>query len=467
MKVLGGKALISSVMLALLALSIVPLATLAGNTGTQTTTNTQTTASSNRQVNLTEVAEVMVSKVKSLVSWVSDTIETYNISLPTPLQKVLNKSVSILRNATDLISSNPRAAIHESMKAAQILMPVVRYVSTAFPTQYRVVLKGWALHRAIRERQEVVERMEKVLNYLQNKSVEVPPEISEAVEGAQTSLEKAKRCLQEGNISEAARMLGNANRNISKALEIFKHGVTKEWHAAVITEAAIKHFGISIGKLAFFMNRTISMIEENKTAEAEKALNHLANASKALMTRLEELKERVNNNTACFKIINESETVAKIINNASVNALNALKENNTELAVLILQDALSKVRPVIHELIVQASWAHGKLKWIQGLVERMRGRVAEVMKHKLSWIGKHPMVGKGLMGLKNLITSLNHAYRNGLISCSTYKEALMNIQSRIKDALSKGNIPPQIKMLLSNILRMVGNELNQISCSNP
>ncbi len=466
MKASGGKALISSVMLALLTLSIVPLATLAGSTGT-TTTATQTITSTSQEVNLTEVAEVMVSKVKSLVGWVNNTIEIYNISLPASLHKALNKSVSILRNATALISSDPKAAIRKSMKAAQILMPVVRYVSTALPTQYKVMLKGWALRRAIQEKEEVVERMEKVLNYLQNKSIKVPSEISEAVEEAQTSLEKARQYLQEGNVSEAARMLGNTNRNISKAFVIFKHGVTKEWHAAVIAEAAIKHFGINVGKLAFFTNRTINMIEENRTADAEEALSHLANVSGMLVTRLGELEKKVNINSTGYKIINESEAAAEIINNASMKALKALQENNTELAILILQDALNKIKPIIHELIVQANWTHGKLKWIQGFVERMRSKAAEALKHRLAWIGKHPMVGKGLMSLKNLLTSLNHAYRKGLITCSTYKEALINIQSRIKDTMSKGNMPLQVKILLNNILKNIGNELNQISCSNP
>ncbi len=464
----GLKYLVTGVLMALIGLSVLPVAGAAEYVP-QATSNNALGSNLTVTVNFTEVAETLISRTESLLAWVKGTIHQYGITLPQGLNQSLSKAEEALTNASDLALTNPKEAVAEVFKATHLLMPVVQYVSTVVPPEYKEVVTAWKLQAAIKVRQDILNHFERALQYLENRSVSVPPQVSNGTARAEELLNQARQALSSGNLSGAEALLKQVD-SVMKQLRVeLYRSMAHKWRSAVAAEAALKNFGLAVPHLVSLMNRSLTMLEQNRTSEAEVALSALAAFSGGMLGRLNYIEERINASSGTPQLVlNGTRYVLMTIHASALKALQALRAGNVTAAIAVLQDGLSKVKEVIGALGMKAKWALGRLKWIQGTIGRLKARAEEVMHH---WIGR---MGKGMLlhraglvqGLRKAFEGLKHAFKAGWISNSTYRNALMNLQQKIKDLLNSPNIPAPVKQGLKQLMSEISHELGGSETSN-
>ncbi|MCD6324483.1 MAG: hypothetical protein J7L55_05200 [Desulfurococcales archaeon] len=468
-----SKYLITGVLMALIAISALPVAGVAESVAPTTPVgdvegNASVTTSSNVtvSVNFSKVAEIMISKTESLLAWVQGTIQNYGITLPGKLNASLSRAEELLANATALLDEHPKEALAEAFKATHALMPVVQYVGTAIPPQYRDELTAWRLQEALRIRERVMADLQRTFQYLENRSVTVPPQIREEVLKAQQLLQQARQELSSGNVSGAEALLKQADRLMAQVRAQLARGFAAKWRAVVAADAALKHLGFATMHMVLLMNRSLTMLEGNHTAEAQAALTGLAKLSGDMLARIRFIEGRVNATSGVpQEILNSTEYVVSTIHNTSLQALQALKAGNITAAIAVLQEGLSSIRPALSNLTVKARWEHGRLKWIEGLMTKLRQRAEEAMHH---WIGK---MGKGVFphrptvveGLRRAFEGLKHAFRAGWISNETYRNALTNLQEKMQKIMNSSNVPALIKQGLRQLMNEVSHELSNLT----
>lgn len=411
-------------------------------------------------------ARLMIDRVRTLIERIEALSPEYNVALDENMTNRLDLAKELLENATAIVDEDPDEALRLALNASRLVMPVYVYVIKSLPPGAKDELAARRVTAMIEARERMLANLEIRLGWLENRSVEIPDEVWDALNQAKQYLENAKAIIESGgNLTEARQMIRQADTEIKRITLTIKENLRHLWRMAVVGDAGIKYLITAVAKLARATNATLTLIEENRTDKAIQVLNSVVNVSTRIITGIEGIEGKLNiTNDNITTILSDTKTIAEIIKESATEAIAALEAGDTTTAVSIIEDAMDQVKPLLEELIGLARWAHTRLKWIQQAMEHVRERATEHMEHMIRKFAMR--METTVIMMKVSFQKLKNAFHNGRISCETYTNILKHMQdvlSRMKDRA--GKMPHIVQESIDNLLQEINNELSQLVCT--
>ncbi len=409
------------------------------------------------KVNVTRVAEIIVSRVKNKVYFLLKLAKEQGIEFDENLSLRINKTIKLLAKASDLVDEEPLKAVKIAVLANEIFLPVAKYILSNIPDDVKRDIQRDHLDKIISQRLEVVALLKnRTLRLKSTLEIEALDDIMKLLDEAESILVEARDLLMEGNYSvkDIEKMIVEATKKIEEANRMMYRIAGGLWILASMTEKAIEKTMNCIRLIGRAINATIRSIENNDTARAYEILNAtIVKTSKLyeyVSRALEIASEKVvgeNNFTKALAILRDT------LNNTLVHlykALEYLSEEDSISAETELEKAFEELKTGVETAIPYIKSSYRQLEKLKECSERIRKEIREHWRRVAE-----KATASILMWLERMDIRLKIAYRlykNGKISEENFTRILDRAEEvllKLKDRLL--NLPKTPELLIRKI----------------
>ena len=416
-----------------------------------------------------KAAQLFINRVRDHIRRVLELAERYNITIPENMNERAELAKQLLENATRALEQGRvREAIRLALRASTVFRPVAEYVIHRLPRTARIEAAEQGLRRAIELRRDAVERLNRTIAWLEERGVEVPDGIVSALANASRLLGMAEEELSKGNVSAAARLLGEASRLLGLATAWLSSYTGKLWARIAVAEGAVRRAAMQTLALLRLLNRSVDMLEANATDAAIRTLTASLKISQSLELYLERAVRiaagRNDNVTAAL------ETLLSAVKNttALVNAsLAALEEGDVAEAVENIEKAYSTLIGALEnvggKLRAAAIALHLFKKRIAMLKLSLDAGIRRVIEHRIALFADRM--------LKEIAAELHHVLkmvRSGRISRDKAIEKLRLLKHEVEELLKKLGVrgtPPLLLEKARALLKLIDHAIAELSSS--
>ncbi len=411
--------------------------------------------------------EVLTSRVELLIERIREFSEKYNITLNEDMNSLLSEAEAVLNEANQLKETNVTGALHKVLYAARLVMPVYVYVIQNLPP---TVKDEFAVRRTEAEfqvRERTLLHLNATVTWLSERSLDIPEWVFSNITRAINLIDEGRQALREGNVTGAKTLLREVDDMIRRVMSFLKEDLRVKWVKTVCGEKVLMALIAQVNALVHIVNETVESIE---VSDLESAVEHLNAASRKIdvvLSLVETLKPYVTVNGVATDVLSLSEEIATKLKDAVEAAKTALNNEDPDSALLALSGALDEVQPLLNELKSLVKWKVNELKWIEGLMVRVRDRIREKVGMRIAiYVGALARLNGKVSQLEGSLKALKNLYVNKRISCETYLTLLNAIKQFIEKLL--GELPPGMHEMprtrLNNLLTQVSTELNNTTC---
>lgn len=429
-----------------------------------------------------KAVEALINRVECLINRTLTLASQYNITIPENLSKKLGEAKELLANASSIAREEPKKAVWLAIKAGRLVLPVYVYVVRHLPTEVKEEILAKRVSAEVNITESAIKRLENVIKWIESRVGSVPEPVQEKLSKALELLNQAKELLTNGtNVKQAMTLVVRARHELGAAYVMLRREAGHAWHVATAADMALRNVVMGAVKLALGINRTLTLIGNNRTREAIITLTRLHNYANYLLVRIKvmtsHIKIRVNASPVMSnltKVLELSKEILSEINASTTQAVAALKAGDVNTAVTVLNTTLINVKPAITELLKTARWAHGILLHVKTMLEH----AGKCMR---TWLRKHPIrhhilprivpgnIVTLIRVLENRVKAAKTAYEKGKLSCGAYARILKGTDAALHSILKALNkLPDKVaKPLTEKVQHLIGiveHELDQLKC---
>jgi len=404
-----------------------------------------------------EAAQAFVNRIKEHVSRILELAEEYNMTLPGGLGERVQLARQLLENATQLLEQGrAREAVRLALRASLALRPIAENVIRGIPESASTKVAVQGLSRAIELREEVVRRLNRTIEWLEERGLDIPSRIEEAVDNASKLLEVAREELSKGNISVAARLLSEASRLLGLANAWLSEYTGRLWARIAVAEGAVRRFAAQILVLLRHFNKSIDMLEANATDDALFVLTASQRILQSLERYLERAKEIVATGEDCDAAAT-LETMLDAVENAAIYAdagIAALEEDDVVGAVENVKEAYSTLTTALEgvggKLRAAAIALHGFKRRIGMLKLSLDARIKNLIERRIALFADK-MLRDIAMEVRRVLAMV----RSGRISRDDAIEKLMRLKQTVEELMKKLRSREEVPMQLKERARIL------------
>lgn len=387
------------------------------------------------------LAEIIINKVSASINYTLSLAEKYDIEIPENLSKKIDVARDLLFNASSVVDEEPCLAIKLAIKASIVFAPVAKYVYRNLPEDVKMELKESRLECEIKVRLNLVDRLNLLVDKLENMSITVPDRVKDDLATAEDLLNQALDMVKSGNytVPDVVALMNQANDRIKDAIKVLHGDFKIIWRRASIADISLHLLGKLAFKLEDHINMTIQMIENNETQAAIQHITMMMKVINITLVKLDKFSGCLGNMSDEYQnVVNEIKDTLRRVYNLLNEAKESLENEDTISAVSYLKSAISEIENTLNDLKDEFADAHIYLA-------RLRNFVLFVDMRFKSWV-KHMAMYK----LASLFMKLGHMEHY-------LKHAYMKYKAGELSAEDFRNILEHSKVVLRNVLEILEN----------
>ncbi len=325
---MGMNKVIGIIMLALLGLSITPLAAQMVSAGVD------------NQVVATNSLLLYIERINLTINRVLTVAVEQNITIPENLTDNVEKAKELIAQAyEEAQAGNVTGALKLATLAMKTFAPVAVYVWKHVPVEAKEEYRKVMLENAIRLRLKELEKLKIMVQRMIEGNVTVPERLMEKLQLVEQILEQARVQLQNGNYENATKLVRNATIMLGQ-VTMYMHRWSHQLMHAISSYAML---GNMAGRIAVYIDRSINLtiqaLENNRTNEAlamiQKTMTVIESAKNRL-TRVIDIMKQHNINVTYIEPIENVTQALDTIQEYLAQAKQAIEDGNTTLAVALL-----------------------------------------------------------------------------------------------------------------------------------
>ncbi|MEB3859833.1 MAG: hypothetical protein LRS43_01330, partial [Desulfurococcales archaeon] len=269
-----------------------------------------------------------------------------------------------------------------------------------------------ALERALEVKWAHLERLKAMVAELESLNATVDERVYSNIREAELLLNQSGSLLEEGNVSGAARLMGEASRLIGESVSILAREVRDEFSWSAAASSISRGLEEAASRLA----ETIAVIEESiregRLGRAEQMMERTIQGLDRLSLRLERIIEVLRGSGVPAPIVEDIERVSTLLREARDSmalALDALRKGDVVTALQLLEATRQKLEASI-DILGESKLPEKAREAVSKAREAVRERVG--VDRIVEARGPENLVGSAEATLKYL-ESLKERYESG------------------------------------------------------
>ena len=404
------------------------------------------------------VAKILVEKVKDRITGILGLAEKYNITIPDNMTDILSRVKSLLANASRIVDKEPIQAIKLALRAMKEFKPIAIYIIRSLPSNERREIVENRLENAIARREVLLRSIEERLEWLSNRSVNIPENLWRRIDEAKQLLAQARELIRSGNYSvgQVYGILHRVDMAITSILRELYSYTGKAWHRIVFMEHAYHRFLRSLVVLVRGINVSIDLVEKGEVDKALSIINRLANATSRLIDYTSKLIA-ISENRSLENVLSLLEEIYSTLVGVEEHLLKAgeyLRVNETlsalnelDTAVNMLTTLLKENKEVFKDIAVHLRVLARVSEKIHRIIGKTLGKIiAEKTIDLMIFINR----------IEHKLHVLKKMYEEGKISVEEYRDSLQHIKQLLENIKNKlENLPKTPEKILEKINKLV------------